>query len=254
MPKIITLIVFFSINFVYDSFGQDYGWKIGVSGGPTLRNLHVTNRVLWPEGWDNRDGEEFSLLGWDGGVTVEMSINDRWSISSGAFFSKKGYETNPIRSYSWTNELIAETSVLYHFEFIEVPLLLQYYFYKSPKLKLFAKGGASAAWLLSDHRTINIQWGQPTEPQIEELHESWDPSNFYYRDFNIGIWLGVGVIKPITKHIEMSLEPQFKTFIKDVNDPEEWEFAKIDEERRYLYSLGLNLSIAYKFVKINGQR
>lgn len=149
-----------------------------------------------------------------------------------------------------TNDVISKTSVLFHFEFIEVPLLLQYYFYRNPKLKLFAKGGASVGWLMSDYRTFNVHWGQPSKRQIEELHESWEPRNYYYRDVNLGIWLGVGIIKPIGKHIEVSLEPQFKTFIKDVNDASKWEFAPIDDkERRYLYSFGLNLGIHYKFIK-----
>lgn len=245
----ISLIFFLSVSLVYESPGQSY-WRLGLTGGPTLRSLHVTNRVLWPDGFENENAEEFSLLGWDIGITIEKSINNKWSISSGVFFSKKGWELNPYPSYDTrTNELIAKTSVLYHFEFLEIPLLLQYDFYKKPKLKLFVKGGPSAGWMLSNYRTLNIQWGQPTEVQIEELHESWDPRNYYYRNFNIGIWLGIGITKSIGKHIEISAEPQLKAFIKDVNDPDEWKFSKIDSERRYLYSLGLNLSIHYKFIK-----
>lgn len=145
---------------------------------------------------------------------------DKWSISSGTFFSKKGWELNPYRSYNIrTSELIAKTSVLYHFEFLEVPLLLQYRFYKTENLSFSVKGGPSAGWLLSDYRTLNVQWGQPTEVQIEEFHESWDPRNFYYRDFNIGVWLGLEITKSLGKKIEISAEPQFKAFVKDVNDP-----------------------------------
>lgn len=226
------------------------GLKVGLSIGPTSRDLHHKNRTEFKKPWANNNSKEYALLGWDTGLSIEKPLG-RWAVASGVYYSFKGFQHGPVYStYPRTNERNATTYVNYHFEFIEVPLLVKYNFTPFANFNLYGMIGASAAWLIGDYRTLDVRWGELTQPQADALVMEWDGQNYFYRHFNIGAWLGIGIAKPLNKRFEVSIAPLFKCFVKYVNYIDaERKFFKGLPDRRYLYSFGLDIGISYKFGK-----
>lgn len=222
--------------------------KVGVTIGPTSRDLYHKNRTEFKKPWGNYNAYEYALLGWDAGLRIEKPLK-RWGVATGVYISLKGFQHGPVHSdYPRTNERNATTYVKYHFEFIEVPLLIKYNFTPSARFDLYGIIGASAGWLMSDYRTLDVRWGELTQPQAEALVMDWDVQNYFYRNSNIGAWAGIGIAKSLNSNFEISAEPMFKCFLKDVNYiDDERKFFKGLPDRRYLYSLGLNIGLSYKF-------
>lgn len=222
--------------------------KVGVTIGPTSRDLYHKNRTEFKKPWGNYNAYEYALLGWDAGLRIEKPLK-RWGVATGVYISLKGFQHGPVNTRNvQTNKPNSITYVNYHFEFIEVPLLIKYNFTPSARFDLYGIIGASAGWLMSDYRTLDVRWGALTPAQAGALVMDWDGQNYFYRNFNIGAWLGIGIVKSLSSNFEVSAEPMFKCFLKDVNYIDaEPKFFKGLPDRRYLYSLGLNIGISYKF-------
>src|SRR5690554_6019978 len=104
------------------------GFKVGLSIGPTSRDVYYKNKTAFEKPWGNITGKEYALLGWDAGLSIEKPLG-RWAVASGVYYSFKGFQHGPVNSRNvQTNKPNATTYVNYHFEFIEVPLLMKYNF------------------------------------------------------------------------------------------------------------------------------
>lgn len=241
------LIIIIALFFIYNtSWAQ--GLKVGLAISPTLRGLYYKDKTEFKKPWGNVTGEEYTLLGWDAGLRIEKPFG-RWAVASGVYYSFKGFQHGPVNTRNvQTNKPNSTTYVNYHFEFIEVPLLVKYNFTPCSKFDIYGIIGASTAWLISDHRTLDVRWGELTQPQAEALVMNWDGQNYFYRNSNIGVWAGIGIAKSLNSNFEISAEPIFKCFLKDVNYIDaEPKLIKGLPDRRYLYSFGLNIGLSYKF-------
>jgi hypothetical protein len=171
------------------------------------------------------------------GFIYKYRLNDKTKILTAVNYSVLKEHNNYDNAYSLPpNEyefLYSGNSSLYinretlssKFYFFEIPVNINYYFYKN----IFLSTGFSNSFFIK--------------------HELWtDISNksksiYNYRQYLVEYYLGCGFSKKLTNNVNLSINPYFQTSINDFMSTNHIN----TEYQNFVNQFGLNINMSYKF-------
>lgn len=231
-------------------------WQIGLNLNPNMRHVIYRNRTPLPPPFVQKPHiKESPLVGIDLGFTLKYKLSNKFRIGTGFFYSNKGFIYGPVatagkgRIDEYGFEIAAESDIGYHFNFIEIPVSVQYNFESNRVGKLYLHLGVAPNFMIKDYRTVDIIWGNLTNEQENSLKSDYDAQNYYYRQKNMELWLGIGIRENPSPNIEVVLEPNFKVHLMNLNTNETTYKVADFPDKRYLYSVGVNIAIHYTLGK-----
>jgi hypothetical protein len=209
--------------------------QLGLVYSPELayRTLRSGADGKWMK--DVRDTLEIPKFGYSAGISFSYQLSNKCTFEVEALFSDKGERT---KKYELANEVYgnqdkipSKSSFVDHYYFLDIPLKINYYLITG-KVKLFVSAGASVNTFLYQRTTAIIERKDGSEEKYSTVtHPNFEKLNF-------ALLFGAGLNYDLTDKYVFKLEPVFKHAITPlVNAP----------VKSYLYSVGINLGISYKF-------
>ena len=192
--------------------------KMGVKGGLSLPSLSDNSDNIYA-----RDFE--SYLSFETGVFLEYGLNGKFSLQLEVNYTVKGGERKgfqPLPAARVPSDVtLPPGTVLYAdfenksaLEYLEIPILVKYTI--GENWKFFGNAGPYAGFLLGATQKTSGSSGISADiPGVADILPVLpDPVSFdaetdvkdNIENFNMGIIGGIGVIKPIGKHSEVSFE------------------------------------------------
>ena len=174
-----------------------------------------------------RIGAELSLLYSTKGEKVEIPTSN-WITPNGT------YDPSIPNSYYQNGSYYSpKHNSIYTYQFLEVPLKLNIYIFNK-RFKLFPSIGASAN-LFIGKKTQTTYFYNDGSTQTETSHNF---NSRYIPKINVALIAGIGCSYDISEHLFLKLEPNFRCFIIPINEL---------PVSSYLYSLGCNAGLYYRF-------
>jgi hypothetical protein len=210
--------------------------QIGALYSPELcyRTLKATSRAKWIE--DMRDTMEIPKFGYSAGVNLAYQLSNKFSFEVELLFSDKGERTKQYSlEYSAFSEpsLNPPSSVRFsnHYYYLDLPLKLNYYLIKK-QVNFYLTTGISINTFLYQTTTSFIE---KQDGSVEKTNSTTHPK---FQKMNFAAMAGFGISYQLSDKYIFKLEPVFKHGITSiVNAP----------VKNYLYSVGVNVGIAYTF-------
>ena len=211
-------------------------WKIGLAYIPQYNNrmLHFSDENKWIQSL--RDNEEISKYGFTTGATFSYTINNKWELESGLFFSDQGYRTkwqqlvweiddenNPVKSRT-----------VYRYQYGAIPIKVNYYFNEGIA-RYFASAGISSNFLIT-RRTVVI-----TETAAGERSRHASSQRLGFAEANLQAVLGGGLNYRLSNRFAMIIAPVFQFSLTSVSASK--------EDREKVYAIGLHTAVSYSFLK-----
>ncbi|HEY5748340.1 MAG TPA: outer membrane beta-barrel protein [Chryseolinea sp.] len=194
-----------------------HSWFVKLPVSPDFSSINYTT--------PGKPGINIGLLG-------EYSLSRHFSVSTGAIYSKKLYDSkDPDKSYSsggWTakaSSLSGDCSVL------DIPINVTYYIFPESKTSLFVTLGSSSYIMLKESYVYTV-WANQKDYQYEENFSH--KNNEWFSMLNISI----GVQRRIGEHFFVQAEPFLKAPMSGVGE------GKVN-----LVSTGVFFSLKYKLGK-----
>jgi opacity protein-like surface antigen len=215
-----------SIQFKKTSFGFVF------SPGPSFRSLNYALTNKWVE--DIRNAEEVAAFGFSTGVTIQHALTKNAALQTGLLYSVKGEQTK-FTSLKWTTSdphYPVKSKTEFHFQYIEIPITIAHSFGKS-KLKFFSTAGVSMNMFTKKKTEVVSAFAD------EHKESSYSDVDAGYLKFNLAVILGMGIKYDASKRMSLYVEPVYKQFLNSI-------FTD-DNAKEYLYSIGTNIGINYKF-------
>lgn len=162
------------------------------------------------------------------GPMVEYSISPRFSISTGAIWSKKLYDQkDPEKTYGQGPGAVQADMLDANCRIIDLPLNVTYYLFPGRKTSLFVTAGASS-YLMLDEKYVYTVYNGYYNYEYEESYSNKNMEWFSMLNLSIGVQHQVG------KRCFIQGEPFFKAPMKGVGQ------GKVD-----LVSAGVFVSLKY---------
>ncbi|QEC67581.1 PorT family protein [Panacibacter ginsenosidivorans] len=179
--------------------------RLGIKGGISIPNLKSSSDNPVSKGWSSRQGPYF-------GAVIEMGINKRLYVQAELNYSSQGGKKNgtqAIASAPYANFFPPGTTVPDYFyakynneaklNYLELPVLLKFYFPFGENFSFFVTGGPYVAYLLGakdvtnglSNVYFNDQFAEPVLPAAISFDATSDVQG-NIKNFNIGIQGGIG--------------------------------------------------------------
>jgi len=173
------LILSLTLLYGVIAFGQGFGVQAGLNLGKlTIIEEEIKYDVQMKPG---------ILIG----ANYNYGLSDNLFVRAGLNFSQYGGKTSYYNEYGeWT---VIET---YTINYIEIPLLLKYYFSDSEQMRFFGVGGLTYALALSGKHQIEYKGEDVPNPEVKEIKfvSKYDENMDYFqlKNTNLGFRMGVG--------------------------------------------------------------
>lgn len=233
----------------------DQNWAVGAQFAPVISYRDISNTYGGQNnGSSNQKSDmnnmEESLLSYAGGVDINFNLNKRWSIQSGAYYSKIGqvnsdalnfkqedsdyllfsintstgniniaFEKVPedVRKISPPKDTleainVGDVKVVQNFDLFEIPLMLKYKFLHK-KLSISFAGGLSPAYLLDNTTYLEVD---------NTKYDIGSSSNLNSVIINSSFSLGFDIA--LSKKFSFNLEPTFKYSLSPLNTDSQFEY------------------------------
>ncbi len=185
---------------------------------------------------DDRNSFETPKFGFTTGFNYSMRLSKRFTLEVGVLYSEKGekYKLKPnwIPPNSLDDPAIP-TKILgrYHYLYVDIPVRTNFYL-TNKKLKLYLTGGISPNIYLIQKTVSIMEFGDGHSTRSV----SYD--NVGFSRINFAFTAGLGVRYDLSQKLYLQCEPLYRRSITSIiSGPIEG----------YLYSVGLNTGIYYKF-------
>lgn len=243
-----TLFILFLCTSVY-SFAQpekqDVKFKrfaIGVNASPdfnyrTLHNIEKKPEQDWNKHKDQMNQMFAPRLGFSAGGHVLYYLTRDMYIETGAQYSFKGYQRRPALGVMFMGgnpepAFIGDMKDHYNFNFLDVPLTMNYVILKDKRLQLVASIGL--VWNHMRHSSIKHFNRETVNNQFVPVLIFHTP----YRDNTFSGTVGFGIQYQVNDWVFLRAVPTFRhSFI-----PIETNLA----ESAYYWNAGLNVSCSFK--------
>lgn len=178
--------------------------------------------------FNNNEKYKFGLTT---GFHVIYNINSKWEIEGGIQFSNKGYQSKTMELKPLVPELSLpqKAKTVFTFHYFDVPLKVNYVFFKKHRLQWFASSAIINHFLIQSFETDKLYFENKTDIDKRKIKQ--------YKPHNISPSIGAGFYYQINQQLSFRLEPQFKFQIFSNNS------NSISE---HLYNFGLNWSLNMK--------
>jgi hypothetical protein len=166
------------------------------------------------------------------GLLGEYSLSRHFSVSTGAIYSKKLYDSkNPDKSYSSGGWTAKASSLNGDCRVLDIPINVTYYIFPESKTNLFMSLGASSYIMLKEKYVYTV-WANQRDYEYEENFSH--KNNEWFSMLNISI----GVQRRLGEHFFVQVEPFLKAPMSGVGE------GKVN-----LVSTGVFFSLKYKLGK-----
>ncbi|SHH38158.1 Outer membrane protein beta-barrel domain-containing protein [Chryseolinea serpens] len=194
-----------------------HSWFVKLPVSPDFSSINYTT--------PGKPGINIGLLG-------EYSLSRHFSVSTGAIYSKKLYDSkNPDKSYSSGGWTAKAKSLNGDCRVLDIPINVTYYIFPESKTSLFVTLGSSSYIMLKEKYVYTV-WANQRDYQYEENFSH--KNNEWFSMLNISI----GVQRRIGEHFFVQAEPFLKAPMSGVGE------GKVN-----LVSTGVFFSLKYKLGK-----
>lgn len=196
---------------------SSHSWFVKLPVSPDFSSINYTA--------PGKPGINIGLLG-------EYSLSRHFSVSTGAIYSKKLYDTkNPDKSYSSGGWTAKASSLDGDCRVLDIPINVTYYIFPESKTNLFVTLGSSSYLMLKEKYVYTV-WANHQDYQYEENFSH--KNNEWFSMLNISI----GVQRRLGEHFFVQAEPFLKAPMSGVGE------GKVN-----LVSSGVFFSLKYKLGK-----
>lgn len=146
--------------------------------------------------------------GYNFGITVGYRFNNRWSVNTGAIYTRKYYQadSNTFTAPKHTYIAYVDLDVLKGYcAMWDIPVNVRYDFSFNDKRRFFASAGAST--YLMKHQSYDYWYWQRGTGNYKD--SAWGSSNSKQYVFSV-LNLSLGYEKKISKHFSIQAEPYLK--------------------------------------------
>src|SRR5260221_9733026 len=137
--------------------------SIGIVFSPDYcyRTLKPDNSEISKSIVNYRDSLEIPNYGFTTGLSALFQLNKNFALETGLQYSDKGEKTKSYTEFFYSfaggGPDSAKASSVYHYDYLDVPLKANYYFFKK-RLKMFLSGGLSANFYLAERVFTTIEY------------------------------------------------------------------------------------------------
>ncbi|OJV42927.1 MAG: hypothetical protein BGO29_07110 [Bacteroidales bacterium 36-12] len=175
-------------------------------------------------------------LGVSSGISIIANFGEHLGIETGLQYSNKQLATHSGLMF-WNTEFgIAEGEWSHNFNYIDIPVKLNYYIGKGMN-RFMITAGVTTSFL----QNYNIQWvtygGHPYESKFSAKKYANTRYNFYT--------FGVGVLEQLNDRLSLRILPTFSIANKDILKtqlPTEWHVTSAE---RLLWNTGVEVGLLY---------
>lgn len=209
--------------------------SVGVCFSPDLSYRTLSSPILYRQEKEQRDANELPKLSFTAGIDLTYRLNSRLALSTGVFYSDRGYRTKK-QTLNWVvsdHELPTEAYSKLHLQTLSLPLKLIYNL-TVRKSKFYLTAGLSADFFV-----------QPTIETFTRRGTTWyrerSIDNIEYSRFTSSVLIGAGMECRINESFSLKIEPLFRHGITPI--------LPGLKSKEYLYTIGLNVGLFMHFKK-----
>jgi len=203
------------------SFSPDITYRTLKGDGQLNEVIEVFNRV------------ETSKFGFTTGAFILYSLNERWLLESGLFYTSQGYQTRKTEII-WPPDPPQPGDgvfqIFYTFQSLDVPLKVNYVLLDK-KIRVFASAGISTNVLLDNEQKIVIDFYDQTS-QSSSSAALEDPASLY-----MSALAGLGLDYNFTGNWSLRFEPVFRHAFTSISN---------SDLKQYPFSVGANVGVFYQ--------
>lgn len=234
-------------NSLPDENAKESKWAVGGNFSPILLNSSNNTRSDYAVSnaafVNSRPDAETPAIAYSGGLDVNYSISEKWSLQSGVYYLKQGYEVEDFvvlkNSFENTNSSSSNTNIgnisfnnpdklfdnemvinetnygfdvlaiqfdsylLQSIEFLEIPFVLKYHLFDK-KTRIYILGGFNAGFLIGNNVYL--------ENNNSSIGKTDGINSLIYKSI-----IGFIVEYPLSKKISLSLSPTYKYQLNSIN-------------------------------------
>ncbi|MEZ5195960.1 MAG: outer membrane beta-barrel protein [Bacteroidales bacterium] len=238
-----------------DKKKSNQAWAVGAQFAPVISYRDISNTYGSqnngsPDEKSDLNNMEESLLSYAGGVEINFNLNKRWSIQSGAYYSRIGQVNSDALNFKQENNdyllfsintstgniniafekvpddvrkitppkdtleaiNIGDVKIVQNFDLFEIPLMLKYKFLHK-KLSISFAGGLSPAYLLDNTTYLEVD---------NAKYDIGSSSNLNSVIINSSFSLGFDVA--LSKKFSFNMEPTFKYSLNPLNNDSQFDY------------------------------
>lgn len=233
--KLVTLLTFTLIN--AQSQAQNGQLKVGLVFSPDYCTRKIVNTAADPSlnpAIDALDRIDDFKFGFTTGLTFEYPIHKHYSLGSGVLFSDKGFQTKEIPlTTSDHPDGIGFGHSVYHFQYIDIPLMVYRHMRLNDKNRFNAGIGLGNSFNLGNYEKFYVRNGD-SYTQITRNSGTGANMKHYFPS----LLVSVGFEHQINDIFSYKIEPILRQSMLSMNK---------DPFKYYLNSIGLNLGLAVKW-------
>lgn len=213
-------------------------FAVGISFSPdyAYRTLKTDASSQWIA--DNRNDTEIPKFGYTTGLNFSMTLGKRFSVEIGALYSDKGEKTKKINLVWGTPDPDAPTKVkfIHHYYYLDIPLKVNFHFFKIRKNGFFVSAGISSNIFITEKTTTIADYSDGHT----STNTRFDQDEL--KKLNFAFTAGIGYQNHLSNKLLLNVQPTYRRSITPVN-----HIVYDGWIRSYLYSLGLDIGLYYKF-------
>ena len=209
---------------------------VGVTVSPDYNNRILSSDGSMAAGIvkDNRNKKEVGQIGYTAGLTVNYTMNKKFSIETGVQYAQKGYRTKK-ENLVWPQPSPAfptTSKFIYDYFFLDIPLQVKYTT-GSGNCRFFYTAGLVMNIFLEGEATGIFEYANGSKDK------STGPATNNAKKISLSPLLGAGVDYTFKPRMHFQLAPVFRYGITKMID------APVSE---HVWNAGLNLGFYYRLL------
>ena len=233
--------IFFAFIFLHPLIGfcqerqiNNHGkLKIGLSFSPNycFRQLRYTEANKWI---GNMRNNEIPKRGFTTGANLQYQINKKIILETGLLYSDQGEKTK-VKDIVWITPDPAypiKSNVIYHYQYIDLPLTIQYR-YPGNRINYFFTTGIIMNVFLVKRTAVTSQYADGNK------NTNASAKDLGYAKLNLSAKLGFGLNYKISNRLSIQIEPVFHRSITSILTDK--------STKEYLYHFGICSGVYYNF-------
>lgn len=231
-----TLLFVCSMLSIHLLLAQETTWSINIA--PTLSHRIAPLQGITRQAAAAQYGE-VAMHAFDVGVDLRTSINDRFAIGTGLFYSQKGFSNVHVAA-AYREPFSRAYIIDFVQDYLDIPFFTTYTFHQGSKFRWYVLAGINNSLLLREKNNVAVRSAELATYEVphkvrEVLQQPYLGAP---RRHSIGTATGLGVRATVDERTFIGLEAISKFVLTPLNDEH-------SGTERHQYSLGLN----FRFIR-----
>lgn len=170
------------------------------------------------------------------GLNIRYNLNKRVAVQTGILYSSQVYQTK-FQSLNWStpnNEYPNQSKTVFNFNYLELPLNLNYNFIENSGLNFYGIIGLSSSIFISKQTKIVSKFNNETTSQSNTKYHG-------YSRFNLLANIGFAISYKLSKRFKIIAEPKFQHSLNSIT-------VSLDA-KEHLYNAGIDFKFFYSFIE-----